>query len=421
VDEKEPKLLLSQNPYWCLEEECKNYKSFKNAIAFGTHIHVVHTSKVEYAKKHKTCEYVVCKTCGKEVYRTFLWQAHREGRFTCIDPKCTSRKENISERVKRFKVWCKNNPEKTREIAKNGRATMRIRGTDKIAIEKQKLHRKLYPKEKKKCKQYIKIPEELKREHNRQGSIKGWETRRKNGNVESGIEHLKQWSIDHPEEKKQYSQNAADARRANGGYDFDIMSRISRKGWEHAREDPVKFENRINHSRQKRRECLKKKYGRYSSLFPMFSLESQELFIGIEENLRKELTCYYAIKENENFGALTKDGKKTSGEYQVWVHGNRYVRFLDFFVKELNVCIEFDEEHHEKEKVKKEDLIRENDIKRAAPDIKIFRVKKVDYLADKNKILKECLDFIYRCAEHSLHSQQSTELAEEHQVPLEVI
>jgi len=80
----------------------------------------------------------------------------------------------------------------------------------------------------------------------------------------------------------------------------------------------------------------------------------------------------------------------------VWHESNRFARFLDFYIPELETCIEFDEKHHDKEEAKKKDIERENDIKRAIPEIRILRVKKEDYLKDKNKVLNECLQFIYQ-------------------------
>jgi hypothetical protein len=169
------------------------------------------------------------------------------------------------------------------------------------------------------------------------------------------------------------------------------------------------------------RETRFNNFGIYSNFFPSFSLDSQELFVEIEKQLSNTLTCYYAIKQNEFLGVVLDNGTKTSGEYQVWIRGNTLCRFLDFYIKELNICIEFDEEHHEKEKAQKYDLIRENDIRKVIPNIKIFRVKKRDYLSDKNKVLKQCLDFICQCAEHSLHFRKSIVLEAEHLAPLEVI
>ena len=243
-----------------------------------------------------------------------------------------------------------------------------------------------------------------------QAALDGWNTRRERGTDIIGIEKMKQWFKDHPEKKKEYAQEAADTKRAHGDYDFDSMSEIGKKGWENSRNDPVRWEIKMQNmkagqkrskengnfqnGREKGRQTFFDHYGLFSFIFPKFSLESQELFIALEENIPKNLTCYYAIKQNENFGTTLTNGRKTSGEYQVWVHGNRFCRFLDFYIKELNICIEFDEKWHEK--AQDYDKERTSDILKTMPNIKILRVKKEDYLNDKDKVIKECVDFFVK-------------------------
>lgn len=319
-----PKLLLTQNPYWCLEEECKKPGPFKNAMALATHISAHKMSKAEYAKKHKTCEWIVCKTCNKETFRSYRMQALRQGRFLCIDPECQSRAEEKLQQMKKLRLWYKENPK-----------------------EAQKVY-----------------------------------------------------------------QKAANSRRAKGEYDFEIMSKRSKKGWQKSIESGTAQRGRI-----KARKTFFEHFGLYSILFPAFSLESQDLFMAIEENLLERLTCYYATKQNELFGTILENGHRTSGEFQVWHESNRFCRFLDFYIKELDVCIEFDEKRHENNEAKKQDLIRENDIKRRMPNIKILRVKKKDFLTNKDKILKECLDFIRQYAEHIPRFPQSIGRGAEQEAP----
>lgn len=60
-----------------------------------------------------------------------------------------------------------------------------------------------------------------------------------------------------------------------------------------------------------------KRYNPYSQI-------SQELFKQIDEHISKKYTTYYATKNNEWF-----------------VRGENQLYYLDYFIKELNICIEF--------------------------------------------------------------------------------
>jgi hypothetical protein len=388
----EPIALLPAHIIKCLE--CKEEKTFDNYRDFNKHLKQKHgdITREQYAEKWKTEQWHYCFKCRKGVYKD-----RRTYEIILYDGIVVL---GCKEHWRLAGAFIIKITDPTNERIKKGHKTMREFGD------------------------------------NHQASLDGWETRRKNGTEKLGAEKQKQYWKDHPEEKKTRAQKAVKIKRMNGNYDFDNMSKISKKGWENTRADPKKLEQKLQKIKKglrrsiengnfqkgqaKRRKTLKERYGKYSTLFPVFSLESQELFIAIEKNLPKELNCYYAIKENENFG-IVSNGVRTSGEFQIWHESNRFCRFLDFYIKEINVCIEFDEDGHEHEKAKKNDLIRENDIKRAIQNIKIFRVKKRDYLSDKNKVLKRCLDFICQCAEHSLHFQKSIVLEVEHLAPLEAI
>lgn len=383
MEEKEPiALLLDQNPFWCPEEECKDHDPFIRKEGLSRHLKIKHGMTLrQYAEKNKTGEWLICETCGKGCFRSFSWQADHHEYFICIDSKCPSRQEIINSRAKKFKQWCKENPEKIKEMSEKGKKTLKEGGGIETLRNKAIQRHKNHPNAASEA-----------------GFI-GWETRRANGNVESGVEHMLQWYEEHPEQKKLYIIKATEARKANGGYRYEVMSKINKK------------------RAKTGRKTLFEKLGIYSLVFPTFSLESQELFWTIEQKLSEKLTCYYAMKQNELFGTILENGHRTSGEFQVWVHGNAFCRFLDFYIKELNVCIEFDEESHEKEESIKKDIIRENDIKRAIPTIKILRIKKRDFLADKDKVLKECLDFIHQCIEQTPRVPQSTERVAEQEVP----
>lgn len=114
-----------------------------------------------------------------------------------------------------------------------------------------------------------------------------------------------------------------------------------------------------------------------------FSLESQELFIEIEERLSKDIKCFYATNGSEN----------QTNEYQVSC--DNHVRYLDFYIPLLKKWIEFDEEHHLNEENQKEDLQRENDIRKKIEGINLLRIPITDFVKDKNEVLKRCLNFIF--------------------------
>ena len=72
-----------------------------------------------------------------------------------------------------------------------------------------------------------------------------------------------------------------------------------------------------------------------------------------------------------------------------------YVK-LDFYVKDIDKCIEFDGDywHGQKRGNQKRDKIREVEIMKSYPTLKIFHVKERDYKNDPEKVINECLDFI---------------------------
>lgn len=132
----------------------------------------------------------------------------------------------------------------------------------------------------------------------------------------------------------------------------------------------------------------KEKYGKYAYFCPCFSIESQELFIEIEKRLPKNLTIFYATN-----GV----GEKISqtNEYQVRVNNpNVPLRYLDFYIKEYNICIEFDENYHKYHI--DDDAERENEIKESVKNLIIYRIKKEDFLLNKEKTVQDFLNFVQR-------------------------
>lgn len=127
----------------------------------------------------------------------------------------------------------------------------------------------------------------------------------------------------------------------------------------------------------------KEKYGIYFHYCPTFSMESQLLFVELDKFLNN-YTTYYATKKYTKY-AMT-------GEYQVKVDSKKCsVRYLDFYVKELNKYIEFDEDFHKYRT--SDDIERENEITESI-NAKSIRITKKEFLKDKEKTIKKCIDFL---------------------------
>jgi hypothetical protein len=111
-----------------------------------------------------------------------------------------------------------------------------------------------------------------------------------------------------------------------------------------------------------------------------YSKISQELFWNIYNRLHDKFNIYFATKENNN----------KNNEYIVETeHG---IRLLDFYIEELRLCIEYDGYFWHKKR-KKEDLLRENEIYKSIPGIRILRITENEYV-NKEATIKKCLDFI---------------------------
>jgi very-short-patch-repair endonuclease len=129
------------------------------------------------------------------------------------------------------------------------------------------------------------------------------------------------------------------------------------------------------------RQTTYKKFGKRTTWRPSYSLESQVLFKSVEQKLIeifKDIKVYYATKHHE---------------FQIVQ--NRHHAFLDFYVPSLNKIIEFDEEYHKKHGQEEKDIIREDLILSYFDNnISILRIKKEDFLKDKQKIIDQCVSFI---------------------------
>ncbi len=133
--------------------------------------------------------------------------------------------------------------------------------------------------------------------------------------------------------------------------------------------------------RERAKKTIYKRFGKFTTWIPRFSLESQKLFRELEQKLNDifgDIKVYYATKHHE---------------YQI--AQNRHHAFLDFYIPALNKIIEFDEEYHEKYGQKEKDIIRECLIlSYFNNNVSILRVKKEDFIKDEQKVVEQCVSFL---------------------------
>lgn len=126
-----------------------------------------------------------------------------------------------------------------------------------------------------------------------------------------------------------------------------------------------------------------------------YSKISQELFKDIYSVIDSEVSyedVHFAIKHSDG---VYDSGK--SDEYVVHTH-NDHLRYLDFYIKSSKKCIEFDGDYYHSERFfkgnKERDAIREQEIIDTIDGIQILHVKECDYKKDKEKVIKECVEFL---------------------------
>jgi hypothetical protein len=121
-----------------------------------------------------------------------------------------------------------------------------------------------------------------------------------------------------------------------------------------------------------------------------YSKVSQELFWLIYKEIRHEYRDIF-------FATLGEDGNRVdlNNEYGLYTTKNRF-RYLDFYITDVNKCIEFDGDywHGQKRGNQERDKEREIEIRDSLMDIKIHHVKENDFRSNPQLVLEECLEFI---------------------------
>lgn len=147
---------------------------------------------------------------------------------------------------------------------------------------------------------------------------------------------------------------------------------------------PLEEKNRIYNNKIKsieriREQCFANGYSKIS----------QELFQSIHKNkyIQKYTDIYYAIF-----------GTKPNNEYEIQLYYENENKpsitiFLDFYIKSLNKCIEFDGDYwHSLEEVKEKDIEKDKILNSLG--IQVLHIKECDYCKDPKKITNKCIKWL---------------------------
>lgn len=155
----------------------------------------------------------------------------------------------------------------------------------------------------------------------------------------------------------------------------------SRKGKKIWQERQTKWLNTLNLKSDKEKGIILKKK---LCNFIAYSKISQELFWKIYQKIKNDYKKIY-------FAEL---GKSKNNEYFIRTE-KKEIKFLDFYIKDINKCIEFDGNYwHSIPKIIKQDKKREKDILKVNPTLKILHIKEKDYINNKETILNKCIKFL---------------------------
>lgn len=159
----------------------------------------------------------------------------------------------------------------------------------------------------------------------------------------------------------------------------------------HARQDTCSLESFIKrYGEEKGRERWEKRNEQWKNSYPHrnYSQISQELFWKIYKIIENEFNeVYFATLDN----TFVNDNRKTY-EYCIKRYDGRWA-FLDFYIKDLDKAIEFDGLYWHQNKDRDEE--REVNILLENPNLRIFHVKEEEYRENSEKVIQECLNFIY--------------------------
>lgn len=132
-----------------------------------------------------------------------------------------------------------------------------------------------------------------------------------------------------------------------------------------------------------------------------YSIISQKLFWNIYDFFKNEKCITMFFAQNDK-GVKIENGKN----FEFAIETSSSYCKLDFYIPELNYCIEFDGDywHGEKRGNKERDAAREYEIKLKNKNIIIIRVKECDYKKNPNKILTDLVDDIKQRIDEKIRS-----------------
>jgi hypothetical protein len=342
---------MNQKPRFKCLINCKNTDRDYDYTSLMVHVSRTHHIKAyEYAKKYKTDRWKQCSEC----YEFFFDKTSSNDRTYCT--KC-GHQIGVEKTAKMRKLRGDYCFEKMSEISTKGWETKTINGRRNIGAQNTaKTLRDMGFYE------HDAVVDRM----------------RKSGAGAS----ISKWRKEHPEEVRAARIQAEKTKNEPNGYynsqkHKDRVQKWKDSGgslkWSKAGNSPI--------ARERARQTVYGKFGKWTTWRPMFSLDSQDLFRCIEEKLIcifGDIKVYYATKHHE---------------FQI--AQNRHHAFLDFYVPSLNKIIEFDEEYHERYGQNEKDVIREDLIlSYFNNNISLLRVKKEDFLKDGQKVVEQCVSFI---------------------------
>lgn len=146
-----------------------------------------------------------------------------------------------------------------------------------------------------------------------------------------------------------------------------ILKYGEQKGLEIFRKRQEKWLNSLNTPENKEKIKAGQIKGYINAKIKNWSIISQQLFNQIMQSIQlTDFTVFYHDL-NEQYKVITA----------------KSFRFLDFYIKQLNLAIQFDGTYWHKNETQQMSLTRDNEIKEALPNIEILHIKEIDYINNK--------------------------------------
>lgn len=165
----------------------------------------------------------------------------------------------------------------------------------------------------------------------------------------------------------------------------DAKKKLSERQTTFSKEKCIK-----KYGEEKGLEIWKERQDKWLKAFPHmnYSIISQKLFWKLYEKIgTKYKEIYFATNDN----GVEVQNKNN----ELRLKTEKSTRMLDFYIPEINKCIEFDGTYWHGEMGrgnKMRDMLRDEEILKMG--IKILHVKEDDYKKDPEKIVLECLEFL---------------------------